>query len=373
MNPLQQLQDLGQSVWLDYIRRDLLASGELSRLIEQGLTGVTSNPSIFEKAIVDSAEYDAEILDLSKSNDNAKAIYEALAIEDIRAAADALRPVYDRLDGADGFVSFEVSPLLAHDTDGTLAEARRLFKAVGRPNVMIKIPGTPAGVPAIRQLIGEGININVTLIFSIEAYGQVMDAYITGLETLASTGGDVSSVGSVASFFVSRVDTLVDGLLGKAIQEGQDGGKKLLGKAAVANAKLAYQAFQETFGADRFSALKANGARVQRPLWASTSTKNPAYSDLLYVEPLVGADTVNTMPPPTLDAFLDHGKAESLLEQNVAEAGQVLAALATEGINMSEVTDKLLADGVKAFADSFDHLLANLDGKRRSLLEKTSA
>lgn len=373
MNQLQQLQDLGQSVWLDYIRRDLLASGELGRLIQQGLTGVTSNPSIFEKAIVDSTEYDSEILALAKSNDSAKAIYEVLAIEDIQAAADALRPVHDRLDGADGFVSLEVSPLLAHDTDGTLAEARRLHQAVGRPNVMIKVPGTPAGIPAIQQLIGEGININVTLIFSIGAYRQVMDAYITGLDMLVSRGGDLSRVGSVASFFVSRVDTLVDGLLGKAIQEGQDGGKELLGKAAVANAKLAYKAFQETFGGDRFSSLKAKGARVQRPLWASTSTKNPTYSDLLYVEPLVGAHTVNTMPPATLDAVLDHGRIESSLEEGVADAEETMRALASQRIDMSEVTNKLLADGVASFADSFDHLLANLDSKRQSLMDKASA
>ena len=372
-NQLQQLRSLGQSVWLDYISRDLLASGELGRLVDIGLGGVTSNPSIFEKAFADSAAYDAEILALARSTDDVTTIYESVAIDDIRAAADILRPVYDRLNGADGFVSLEVSPLLAHDTAGSLAEARRLFRAVGRPNVMIKIPGTPEGIPAIQQLISEGLNVNVTLIFSVDAYRRVMDAYIAGLETLAAQGGDVSRPGSVASFFVSRVDTLVDGLVNKAIEDGREEGGALLGKAAVANAKLAYQAFRETFGGSRFSDLEARGARVQRPLWASTSTKNPNYSDLLYVEPLIGAHTVNTMPPATLDAFLDHGTAELDLERDVADAEETMRALAGLGIDMSAVADALLANGVKAFADSFDKLLANLDGKRRQLLTEALA
>ena len=372
-NQLQQLRSLGQSVWLDYISRDLLASGELGRLVDIGLGGVTSNPSIFEKAFADSAAYDAEILALARSTDDVTTIYESVAIDDIRAAADILRPVYDRLNGADGFVSLEVSPLLAHNTAGSLAEARRLFRAVGRPNVMIKIPGTPEGIPAIQQLISEGLNVNVTLIFSVDAYRRVMDAYIAGLETLAAQGGDVSRPGSVASFFVSRVDTLVDGLVNKAIEDGREEGGALLGKAAVANAKLAYQAFRETFGGSRFSSLEARGARVQRPLWASTSTKNPNYSDLLYVEPLIGAHTVNTMPPATLDAFLDHGAAELDLERDVADAEETMRALAGLGIDMAAVADALLANGVKAFADSFDKLLANLNGKRRQLLTEALA
>ncbi len=372
-NQLQQLRSLGQSVWLDYISRDLLASGELGRLVDIGLGGVTSNPSIFEKAFADSAAYDAEILALARSTDDVTTIYESVAIDDIRAAADILRPVYDRLNGADGFVSLEVSPLLAHNTAGSLAEARRLFRAVGRPNVMIKIPGTPEGIPAIQQLISEGLNVNVTLIFSVDAYRRVMDAYIAGLETLAAQGGDVSRPGSVASFFVSRVDTLVDGLVNKAIEHGREEGRALLGKAAVANAKLAYQAFRETFGGSRFSSLEARGARVQRPLWASTSTKNPNYSDLLYVEPLIGAHTVNTMPPATLDAFLDHGAAELDLERDVADAEETMRALAGLGIDMAAVADALLANGVKAFADSFDKLLANLNGKRRQLLTEALA
>lgn len=372
-NQLQQLRSLGQSVWLDYISRDLLASGELGRLVDIGLGGVTSNPSIFEKAFADSAAYDAEILALARSTDDVTTIYESVAIDDIRAAADILRPVYDRLNGADGFVSLEVSPLLAHNTAGSLAEARRLFRAVGRPNVMIKIPGTPEGIPAIQQLISEGLNVNVTLIFSVDAYRRVMDAYIAGLETLAAQGGDVSRPGSVASFFVSRVDTLVDGLVNKAIEHGREEGGALLGKAAVANAKLAYQAFRETFGGSRFSSLEARGARVQRPLWASTSTKNPNYSDLLYVEPLIGAHTVNTMPPATLDAFLDHGAADLALERDVADAEETMRALAGLGIDMAAVADALLANGVKAFADSFDKLLANLNGKRRQLLTEALA
>ena len=287
-NALQQLQGLGQSVWYDNMRRGLITSGQLERLIALGVSGLTSNPTIFEKAIAGSNDYD-----------------EALVIEDIQAAADILRPVFDRTDGADAYASLEVSPRLAHDTAGTVAEAQRLFAALDRSNVMVKVPGTPAGIVAIRQLIGEGINVNVTLIFSLEAYRQVRELYISGLQALADSGGDVSKVASVASFFVSRVDTAVDGLLEERLRSGNNDLKGLLGKAAVANAKLAYRAFQKAFYSDKFAALRQKGARIQRPLWASTGTKNPAYSDVLYVESLAGSDTVNTMPEATLTAFLE--------------------------------------------------------------------
>ena len=290
-------------------------------------------------------------------------IYEALAVEDIRAAADLLYPVYDRTRGDDGYVSLEVSPTLTHDTEGTIAEARRLFATLGRPIVMVKVSATPEGIPAIRHLIGEGININVTLIFSLDACRQVMEAYIGGLEDLALSGGNVDQVASVASFFVSRVDTAVDRLLEERIQAGAHDLKGLLGKVAVANARLAYRDFQATFGNERFAQLRAMGARVQRPLWASTGTKNPAYSDLLYVEPLLGPDTVNTMPPATLTAFLEHGRVEATLEGSAAEAERTIASVEAAGISMERVTQGLLADGVKSFADSFDKLLANVEDK----------
>ena len=370
---LQQVQRLGQSIWYDNIRRGLLSSGELQRLIELGVTGLTSNPTIFKKAIAGSTDYDDALVSLAQNGKGTMETYEALAIEDIQAAADLLRPVYDRTVGTDGYACLEVSPTLAHDTEGTVAEARRLFAALDRPNVMVKVPATPEGVPAIRRLIGLGININVTLIFSLEAYRQVMEAYISGLEELARSGGDVSRVASVASFFVSRVDTAVDTLLEERIREGRQELTALLGKAAIANAKLAYRGFKSTFGGERFAALRAQGARVQRPLWASTGTKNPAYSDVLYVEMLIGPDTVNTMPPATLTTFLEHGRAEVTLERDVADAEQTMEALATAGVSMEQVTAKLLADGVTSFADSFHKLMANIEEKRARLLAREHA
>ncbi|MBM3131639.1 MAG: transaldolase [Chloroflexi bacterium] len=370
MNSIQKAQQLGQAMWLDFIRRGMFASGEFKRYIETGITGVTSNPTIFEKAIGGSTDYDDALRSIGKSNKKTMDIYESLAIEDIRSATDMLRPVYDRTGRADGYVSLEVNPQLAFDTRGTIAEARRLFKAVDRPNLMIKVPATPEGIPAIRDLIGEGINVNATLIFSLGLYTQVREAYVAGLEDLARKGGDVSKVGGVASFFVSRVDTSVDAQLQERIKKGQEDLKPLLGKAAVANAKLAYQAYRETFESKRFAALKSKGARVQRPLWASTSTKNPAYSDVLYVEPLIGVNTVNTLPPETIKAFLDHGHAEITIERDAAEARQTMEGLAKLGIDIDSITSKLLADGVKSFADSFEKLLTGIEKKRQQISAK---
>ena len=362
-NPVQDVQRLGQSIWYDNIRRGLLDSGELKRLIEMGVTGLTSNPTIFEKAIAGSTDYDEALTELARSDKSVDESYEALVIEDIRNTADLLRPIYDRTGGVDGYASLEVSPKLAHDTAGTTAEARRLFGALDKPNVMIKVPATSEGIPAIRQLISEGININVTLIFSLEAYRQVMEAYIAGLEEYVAAGGDPSRIASVASFFVSRVDTAVDTLLEERMRQGAPDVKALMGKAAIANAKLAYREFQQVFGEERFSNLRGNHARPQRPLWASTSTKNPAYSDLMYAEALIGPDTVDTMPPATLTALLEYGKPGLTLEKGTDQAEEHMESLQQAGISMTQVTDKLLTDGVKSFADSFDKLLANISEK----------
>ena len=373
-NPLLELQRQGQSVWQDYIRRKLTLSGELKRLIDKdGLQGQTSNPTYFEKAISGSHDYDDALRALAQEGRSVGEIYEALAVEDIQAAADLFRAVYDSLDGADGFVSLEVSPDLAHDTQATVEEARRLFAAVNRPNVMIKVPGTPAGMPAIEQLTSEGINVNVTLLFSLDAHEQAANAYIAGLERRAAAGGDPSRVASVASFFLSRVDTLVDRRLEALIRETEDAAARarmeaLLGKAAIANAKLAYARFKSIFGGPRFQALREKGARVQRPLWASTGTKNPNYSDIMYIEPLIGPDTVNTMPPATLDAFRDHGVVRPSLEEGLEEVGATLAALAGFGIDMGEVTAQLLDDGVKIFANSFHQLMDCISAQRTAVL-----
>ena len=366
-NPVQDVQRLGQSIWYDNIRRGLLDSGELKRLIEMGVTGLTSNPTIFEKAIAGSTDYDEALTELARSDKSVDQSYEALVIEDIRTTADLLRPIYDRTCGVDGYASLEVSPKLAHDTAGTTAEARRLFGALDKPNVMIKVPATSEGIPAIRQLISEGININVTLIFSLEAYRQVMEAYIAGLEEYVAAGGDPSRIASVASFFVSRVDTAVDTLLEERMRQGAPDVKALMGKAAIANAKLAYREFQQVFGEERFSSLKGQQARPQRPLWASTSTKNPAYSDLMYAEALIGPDTVDTMPPATLTALLEYGKPGLTLEKGTDQAEEHMESLQNAGISMTQVTDKLLTDGVKSFADSFDKLLANISEKMAKL------
>jgi transaldolase len=358
---LHRLQALGQSVWLDFISRDLIQSGELQRLVDQGLLGMTSNPTIFAKAITGSGDYDAQLREEARAGKSPARIFEALAIRDIQAAADVLRPVYDDLDGADGFVSLEVSPHLANDTEGTIAEAERLWRAAGRPNVLIKIPGTEAGLPAIAASVAKGININVTLLFDVDRYEQVAGAYMEGLERYARSGGDtpLSRLASVASFFVSRVDTLVDSQL-----EGRPGGKALMGLAAVANAKLAYKRFQRLFSGDgRFAPLQAQGARVQRVLWASTSTKNPAYPDLKYVDPFIGPHTINTVPTQTLEAILDHVTVKPTLAEGVEEAEAQLEALARAGIDMKAVGTKLEVDGVALFAKSYDDLLQAIEKK----------
>ena len=365
---IQEASKLGQSIWYDNIRRGMIMSGELQKLIDLGVTGLTANPTIFEKAIAGSTDYDDALLEMARAGKSAGEIYEDLVINDIQSAADLLRPIYDRTDGVDGYASLEVSPHLASDTDGTVAEAQRFFAMLDRPNVLIKVPATPEGVAAIRRLISQGINVNVTLIFSLEVYQQVREAYISGLEELARNGGDLSKVASVASFFVSRVDTAVDHELEELIRQGNEDLQDLLGKAAIANAKLAYREFQNTFGAPRFAELKVKGARVQRPLWASTGTKNPTYSDVLYAESLIGPDTVNTMPDATLMAFLDHGRVSGTITKGVLAAERTLQLLEQAGINMEQVAAKLLADGVKAFADSFDKFMVNIEEKKARLL-----
>jgi transaldolase len=363
MTKLHELAELGQAIWLDYISRSLLASGELQELVDQGLRGVTSNPSIFEKAIAGSADYDEDLNRLVGEGRSVEEIYEDLAMSDIRSAADILRPVYEKSEGADGYVSLEVNPALAHDTEATIAEARRLFASLERPNVMIKVPATAAGLPAIEALIGEGVNINVTLIFSLEQYEAVATAYIAGLEKLALAGGDVGKVASVASFFISRVDTAVD----KALEE--IGNTEIQGKIAIDNAKIAYSRFREIFSSERWNKLATGSARVQRPLWASTSSKNPAYPDTLYVDNLIGPDTVNTLPPATLDDFLDHGTVAATVETDVAGARSRLAELAALGIDLDAITNKVLDEGVAAFAKSFEGLIASIAEKRRKLLD----
>ncbi|MBI3363248.1 MAG: bifunctional transaldolase/phosoglucose isomerase, partial [Chloroflexi bacterium] len=372
MNPLVELQKLGQSIWYDNIRRGLLVSGELKKLIDDGeICGVTSNPSIFEKAIAGSSDYDDALHALVDAGKRAPVILDALAIEDIRATADLLRPVYDRSNGGDGYASIEVSPLLANDTATTVSEARRIWKEIDRPNLMVKIPATPAGVPAITQAIADGLNINVTLIFSLRRYEEVTDAYLTGLEKRAAAGKPIDRIASVASFFVSRVDSLIDPRLEALVrEEGPTAGKaaSVLGKAAIANAKLAYAKFEEIFNSPRSAALKAKGARVQRPLWASTSTKNPAYPDVFYVEALIGPDTVDTVPPATINAYRDHGKPRPTLREGLDAAHAQLKTLAELGINMDAVTQKLEDDGVAAFSKSFESLIAVIEAKREKLL-----
>ena len=364
-NPLKELLNYGQSMWLDYIRRDLFSSGKLKNLIDDdGLRGMTSNPAIFEKAIADSNLYDDVLKSLASRTDlDTTARYEQLAIRDIQDAADILRPVYDSSKARDGYVSLEVSPYLAHKTKETIEEARRLWKAVGRDNVMIKIPGTPEGLPAIQQCIGEGININITLLFAKDVYERVAEAYIAGVEHLAAGGGNVKTIASVASFFISRIDTLVDSQIEAKLKTTTDPKqqaalKNLLGKVAIANGKLAYQSYQRIFSGPRWEALAAKGAQTQRVLWASTSTKNPAYRDVVYIEELIGPDTVNTIPPATIDAFRDHGRLRNSLTENVPAAKQTMDDLAKAGISIQEATDKLTTDAVKLFADAFDKLLA---------------
>jgi len=367
-NPLKELLNYGQSMWLDYIRRDLFTTGKLKKMIaDDGLRGMTSNPAIFEKAIADSSLYDDILAQLALRKDlDATGKFEQIAIRDIRDAADALRGVYEESHFRDGYVSLEVSPYLARKTKETIDEARRLWKAVQRDNVMIKVPGTAEGLPAIRQLIGEGLNINITLLFAQEVYEKVAEAYIAGLEEIAARGGNLKKIASVASFFISRIDTLIDSQLDEKLKNTGDVSKQallksLLGKAAIANGKLTYQRYQRIFSGPRWQALATKGAQTQRVLWASTSTKNPHYRDVIYVEELIGPDTVNTMPPATIDAFRDHGRLRNSLTEDVPGAQKVMDDLARAGISIEEVTDKLTEDGVKLFADAFDKLLAAVE------------
>ena len=365
-SPLKQISEYGQSLWYDNIERSLIEEGELARMVKEDyIVGVTSNPTIFQKAIAGSAAYDAQIEAVLADNPNIgiEELYEALAIKDIQDATDVLRPVYERTNGVDGYVSLEVSPTLAHDSDGTAAAAKRLFKAVNRPNLMIKIPATAAGLPAITEAIGAGVNVNVTLMFSLQNYVDVANAYLAGLEKLDAAGGDVSKIASVASFFISRVDTLLDKLL---TDNGSPEAEALQGKLAIANGKVVYKKFKEIFGGERFQKLAQKGARVQRPLWASTSTKNPAYRDVLYAEELVGPDTVDTLPPATIVALKDHGQIRLSLEEGLDEAGDMLAQLDKLGISYEAATQKLQDDGVASFAQSFTDLLDTLEKKKRA-------
>lgn len=367
---LRRLERLGQSVWLDYIRRDLLTSAEFRRLIEDdGLDGMTSNPTIFEKAIAGSTDYDEQLHELVVAGKCVEEIYDALTSTDIRTAADALRRIYERTQGRTGFVSYEVSPRLANDTEGTLDAARRCFKLVDRPNLMIKVPSTPAGIPAFEQLISEGMNINVTLMFSLAHYEAVANAYIRGLEKRTKAGFPIDRVASVASVFVSRVETLVDKRLDEKLKlKADEAVAALRGSAAVAGTKLIYQRFKELFESDRFKALAAKGARVQRPLWASTGTKNPAYSDIKYVQELIGPDTVNTMPPATMDAFRDHGEPRPTLEEDLAGARDIVRRLAAAGLDLDVIGEELQREGVDAFINSFDDLLAVIKGRRDAIV-----
>ncbi len=364
-NPLQKLGELGQSVWYDNISRSVLQSGALARLVQAGeVRGVTSNPTIFEKAIGGSSDYDADIQRLQAQGLDTKGIYEQLAIADIQAGADLLRPVHEHTGGKDGFISLEVSPDLAHHAKETVEEARRLHASVDRPNLMIKVPATKAGWSAIEELIGSGINVNVTVMFSMSHYDHVAEAYLRGLERALASGADLSRIHSVASVFISRVDTLIDERLPS---KGSAVVTSLRGKAAVANTKLIYQRFREVFSGPRWSKLAAHGANTQRPLWASTATKDPQYSDILYVQEIIAADTVNTMKPETIDAFRDHGKAEITIHRGIDEARRLASDLEAIGIDLEEVGTVLQDQGVDLFADSFRKLLAEVEHKARAL------
>jgi transaldolase len=375
MKPLLDLIKYGQSYWLDNLTRTMINNGALKKRVEeQGLRGVTSNPAIFHKAISGSADYDAQITQLARAGHSTQDIYERLAVTDVQHACDILQPVYNASDGVDGYVSLEVSPHLAHDTAGTMQEARRLFQDVDRPNVMIKIPGTPAGLPAIEEMLYEGLNINITLLFAIQNYEAVAQAYLRALERRVAKGAAVHTIASVASFFISRIDVLVDQLLAQraaasASQSSVPAPAGLMGKVAVANAKLAYQSFKRLFSGPRWQALEAKGARVQRPLWASTSTKNPQYSDVVYVEPLIGPHTVNTMPDETIEAFAHHGVVvENSVEAHLDEARQVLRDLAAVGVDLDAATQQLQEEGVQKFIDPFDALLQALAAKQQTIL-----
>jgi transaldolase len=371
-NPLRELEGLGQSIWLDDIDRGDLLSGRFGRLIdEDGLAGATGNPTIFEHSITHDTTYDEQVQQLIREKKSAQEIYEALAITDEQTVADLLRPLHESTGGQDGFVSIEVSPYLAHDTEQTLAEVRRFWHTIDRPNLMVKIPSTSAGIPAIRQALSEGININITLMFSLENYRQVAETYLSALEERLAAGKDISRIASVASFFVSRVDVLVDKLLQDKIKAtGAIAGqplKALQGKVAIANARLAYQEFKRLFGTPRFETLRQHGARIQRPLWASTGTKNPAYRDVLYVEELIGPKTVNTMPLKTLESFRDHGRVRLSIEEDIPQAQAVLTALEAAGIDYEQVISQLQEEGVQKFIDSFDKLFQCIEDKRLAL------
>jgi transaldolase len=378
-NPLVQLHDEGQSPWYDNIDRGQLASGQFKRLLDDdGILGVTANPTIFEKSISHGQAYDEQISQLINEGKSTNEIYEAVVIQDIRTVADLLKPIYDSSDGKDGYVSLEVSPELANDTEGTINEAKRFFGMVDRKNLMIKIPATPAGIPAIYETLKNGINVNVTLIFSIESYRKVVDAYIRALEARKEQGQDIRHLASVASFFVSRVDTLVDSLLEDKIKATSDSAeqqkyKALEGKAAIANARLVYQDFLKLFNSPRFEALKQAGAHVQRPLWASTSTKNPAYRDVLYAEELIGPDTVDTMPLETVEKFIDHGQVKKTIENDLPGAQKALDDLEQIGIHYDQVTQQLLDEGVHKFADSFHQLFEGIDGKKHKIEQEKVA
>lgn len=372
---LYALNNAGQSIWLDFIERDMVQSGKLASLVRDGVTGVTSNPSIFQQAITTSDAYFADLQSLMPGNLNAKGIFETLAISDIQAAADVLRSVYNETNKQDGYVSIEVAPDLAYDTEATIVEARRLWQSVDRPNLMVKVPATKEGIPAIPELIGEGININVTLIFGLERYAEVKDAYLRGLEQRVDSGQPVEQIASVASFFISRVDSNIDDQLNELMTKNPANKvalQPLMGKAAIANAKLAYAQFQDVFGINtpnqRWQPLADAGAQLQRPLWASTSTKNPDYSDALYVDTLIGPHTVNTMPPATLDAFKDHGTVARTIDADLPAADKVMQDLADAGISMLEVTEILEDEGVQKFADSYQQLLNAIEERQKELV-----
>jgi transaldolase len=378
-NPLLELQEQGQSVWLDYIRRKLLHDGGLKRYIEDdGLRGVTANPTIFEKAIGAADDYDEQITELVRKGMSPDELFEQLAISDIRHACDIMRPVFDRTGGADGFVSIEVSPELAYDTQGSIDEAKRWWRSIERPNLFVKIPATNEGMPAIEECLYDGLNINITLIFAMQFYERVMEAYLRALERRVEAGRDVRSTNSVASFFVSRVDTLADKRIEQKMAETDDEAARqklagLLGKTAVANAKIAYRRFQEVFGSERFKKLEAAGAKVQRPLWASTGTKNPAYSDILYVTELIGPQTVNTMPPQTIDAFREHGVVRRTVDKDYEGALRLLRELEEAGISLDEITAQLQVEGVDAFAESFRAIHETTARKAEEIARKVSA
>jgi transaldolase len=374
-NPLRRLEQFGQSIWLDYIRRQMITSGELKRLIDgDGLKGMTSNPAIFEKAIAGSQDYDEAIRGMVRQDQSILDIYHDLTVADVQMAADAFRPLYDKLDGKDGFVSLEVNPHLARDTEGTIAEARQLWGAVNRPNILIKVPGTPEGLPAITRLISEGINVNVTLLFGLPRYEKVAEAYLAGLEERVAQGGSLARVASVASFFLSRIDVLLDPVLDRMAATGgpqAKAAKDLRGEVAIASAKLAYVIYKRLFSSERFKALAARGGRTQRVLWASTSTKNPDYSAVKYVEPLIGPDTVNTLPPETLEAYRDHGNPASRLEEGADHAAAILQRLPELHLDINQVTQQLEDEGIEKFNKPYDSLLKTLEAKRQAM--KTGA